>query len=116
MNKKNILIFTGAGISQESGIPTFRDSDGLWNNCNVDDVATLNGYNRNKEFVLKFYNDMRNKLKDTQPNSAHLKIVELEKYFNVTIVTQNVDDLHERAGSTKVIHLHGELTKAEYVI
>lgn len=110
--KKKIVVFTGAGISKESGIPTFRDSDGLWENYKIDEVATINGWNNNKELVLNFYNDRRKQLSAIQPNIAHYGIVELEKNYNVHVITQNVDDLHEKAGSTKILHLHGELTKA----
>lgn len=112
--KKNILVFTGAGVSVESGIETFRtDDNGLWYNYNVEDVATLDGWLRDNEKVLNFYNERRRLLKDTQPNLAHKLIADLEKDYNVVVVTQNVDDLHERGGSTKVIHLHGELTKSK---
>jgi len=112
MEKKKILIFTGAGVSAESGVATFRTGDdGLWYNHKVEDVATFDGWRRNKEKVLNFYNMRRAQLKDVQPNLAHQIIVDLEKNYDVTVVTQNVDNLHERAGSTKVIHLHGELTK-----
>jgi NAD-dependent deacetylase len=111
---KNILVFTGAGIDKESGVDTFRDSkDGLWNNFKVEDVATLDGWHRDKEKVLGFYNNYRTKLKDIKPNLAHKIIAELEKDFNVTVVTQNVTNLHEVSGSRKVIHLHGELYKSQ---
>jgi NAD-dependent deacetylase len=110
--KKRILVFSGAGVDKESGIDTFRDTqDGLWNNHKVEDVATPEGWRRNKEKVLNFYNTRRAQLKDVKPNLAHQIIADLEKDFGVTVVTQNVTDLHERAGSTNVIHLHGELTK-----
>ena len=108
---KKFVILSGAGVSAESGIKTFRDSDGLWENYNVADVADIDGWYRNPGLVLKFYNERRRQLEKAQPNQAHLIIAEMEKYFDVTVVTQNVDNLHERAGSTKVIHLHGELTK-----
>ena len=112
MEKKKILIFTGAGVSAESGVATFRTGDdGLWYNHKVEDVATPEGWRRDREKVLNFYNMRRSQLKDVQPNLAHQIIAELEKDYDVTVVTQNVDDLHGRAGSTKVIHLHGELTK-----
>jgi NAD-dependent deacetylase len=114
-NKKNIVILTGAGISAESGIQTFRDADGLWEGHDVMEVATPEGWAKNKALVLKFYNDRRRQLHTVQPNAAHTALVELEKNHHVTIITQNVDDLHERAGSTRVIHLHGELTKARSV-
>lgn len=110
--RKKILVFTGAGVSKESGIETFRDSkDSLWNNYKIEDVATLDAWKRDKETVLKFYNERRKQLKDVKPNEAHNIIALLEKHFDVTVVTQNVDNLHERAGSSNVIHLHGELTK-----
>ena len=111
--KKKIAIFTGAGVSKESGVQTFRDSvDGLWENHSIEDVCTLDGWRRNREKVLNFYNDRRRQLPTVEPNGAHKALVSLEDKYDVTIVTQNVDDLHERAGSTNVIHLHGELTKA----
>ena len=108
---KKLVVLSGAGVSAESGIKTFRDSDGLWENYNVADVADIDGWYRNKELVLKFYNERRRQLEKAQPNRAHEIIAELERYFKVVVVTQNVDNLHERAGSTKIIHLHGELTK-----
>ena len=108
---KKLVVLSGAGVSAESGIKTFRDSDGLWENYNVADVADIEGWYRNKGLVLKFYNERRHQLEKAQPNRAHEIIAELERYFDVTVVTQNVDNLHERAGSTKIIHLHGELTK-----
>lgn len=110
--RKKLLIFTGAGVSKESGIETFRDSkESLWNNHKIEDVATLTGWQKDKETVLNFYNERRQQLKEVEPNEAHNIIALLEKHFDVTVVTQNVDNLHERAGSTNVIHLHGELTK-----
>ncbi|MDO4218348.1 MAG: NAD-dependent deacylase [Bacteroidales bacterium] len=109
--KKKIVVLTGAGISAESGISTFRDSDGLWEQYRVEDVATPEGYQRDPEMVLNFYNNMRRSLFTKEPNEGHRQLVRLEEYFDVTIVTQNIDNLHERAGSHKVIHLHGELTK-----
>jgi len=113
MQKKKILIFTGAGVSAESGVATFRTGDdGLWYNHKVEDVATPGGWRRDREKVLNFYNMRRAQLKDVEPNIAHKIITDLEKDYDVTVVTQNVDDLHERAGSTNIIHLHGELTKA----
>lgn len=112
-NKKKIVIFSGAGVSRESGILTFRDNkDGLWNNHKIDDVATPSGWKKDRSLVLNFYNERRRQLPDVKPNGAHEAIANLEKDFDVTVVTQNVDDLHERAGSTNIIHLHGELTKA----
>lgn len=111
--KKKILIFSGAGIDKESGVETFRDSkDSLWNNYKIEDVATKDGWYKNRELVLDFYNQRRAQLKDVEPNLAHKLIADLEKDYDVTIVTQNVTDLHERAGSTNIIHLHGELTKS----
>lgn len=108
---KKLVVLSGAGVSAESGIKTFRDSDGLWENYNVADVADIEGWYRNKGLVLQFYNERRHQLETAQPNKAHKIIAELERYFDMTVVTQNVDNLHERAGSSKIIHLHGELTK-----
>ncbi|GAB1252300.1 NAD-dependent deacylase [Porphyromonas miyakawae] len=108
---KKIVVLTGAGMSAESGISTFRDSDGLWENYPVEDVASIEGFERNPELVLNFYNERRHAYTDCQPNPGHIGLAELEKQYDVTIITQNVDDLHERAGSSKVIHLHGELMK-----
>lgn len=109
---KQIVVLTGAGISKESGIDTFRDSDGLWENYRIEDVANYDSFDRDEELVTKFYNDRRRQLSTAQPNSAHKDLVRLEQKAKVTIITQNIDDLHERAGSKQVIHLHGELTKA----
>jgi len=110
---KTIVIFSGAGLDKESNIATFRDSkDGLWNNYKIKDVATLDGWRKNREKVLDFYNERRRELSLVLPNEAHKIIAELEKEFNVINITQNVTDLLERAGSTNIIHLHGELTKA----
>lgn len=106
---KKLVALTGAGISAESGIPTFRDAGGLWEGHRVEDVATPEGWNKNRELVLDFYNQRRKRALEVKPNHGHEVLVELEKYFDVTIITQNVDDLHERAGSSKVIHLHGTL-------
>ena len=111
MAKKKIVVLTGAGVSTESGISTFRDSDGLWENHKVEDVASIEGWYRNPSLVLDFYNERRAQLPAVRPNAAHLAIASLEDMFDVTVVTQNVDNLHERAGSTRIIHLHGELTK-----
>ncbi|MBE6231528.1 MAG: NAD-dependent deacylase [Bacteroidales bacterium] len=111
MKKIKITVLTGAGVSAESGISTFRDSDGLWENHDVRDVASIEGWQRNPFLVMDFYNARRAQLADVRPNPAHMAIAALEEEFEVTVVTQNVDNLHERAGSTKVIHLHGELTK-----
>ena len=108
---KKITVLTGAGVSAESGVSTFRDNDGLWENHKVEDVASIEGWYRNPSVVLDFYNARRAQLADVKPNAAHRAIAELEKEYKVTVVTQNVDNLHERAGSTRIIHLHGELTK-----
>lgn len=112
-NKKNLVVLSGSGISAESGLKTFRDSDGLWENYNVMDVASIEGWLRNPQLVLEFYNERRRQLKNAQPNEAHKILAELENFFNVYIITQNVDDLHERAGSKNVLHLHGILTQAK---
>jgi NAD-dependent deacetylase len=109
--KKKLVVLTGAGISAESGIKTFRDADGLWEGHNVMDVATPEGWNRNPELVLDFYNQRRKQLHEVQPNLGHQILAELEKDFDLTIITQNVDNLHEKAGSSNVLHLHGELLK-----
>lgn len=111
MMKKKLVVLSGAGMSAESGISTFRDADGLWEQYPVAQVATPEGYARNPELVIRFYNERRKQLLDVAPNKGHLGVAELEKWFDTTVVTQNVDNLHERAGSTRVIHLHGELTK-----
>ena len=111
MKKQKIAVLTGAGVSAESGISTFRDANGLWDNYNVEDVATLEGWNRNPALVLDFYNQRRRELATVRPNAAHLAIASLEDNYDVTVITQNIDNLHERAGSTRIIHLHGELTK-----
>ena len=111
MKKKKIVVLTGAGISAESGVKTFRDADGLWEGHDIEQVATPYGFNKDPELVLNFYNGLRKQLKNVQPNPAHLLLAELEKDYNVVVITQNVDNLHERAGSTHVIHLHGELSK-----
>ena len=108
---KHIVVLTGAGISAESGIKTFRDADGLWEGHDVMEVASPEGFARNPELVLNFYNERRRQLNEVEPNQAHKDLATLENDYNVTIITQNVDDLHERAGSTEVIHLHGELRK-----
>ena len=109
--KKKLVVLSGAGISAESGIKTFRDSDGLWENHRIEDVASPDAFDRNPQMVLDFYNLRREQLKDVFPNSAHYDLADLENYFDVHIITQNVDDLHERAGSSNVLHLHGELKK-----
>ncbi len=108
---KKLVVLTGAGMSAESGISTFRDAGGLWDHYPVEQVATPEGYARNPELVIKFYNERRKQLLDVQPNAGHRGLALLEKRFDTTIITQNVDNLHERAGSSHVIHLHGELTK-----
>lgn len=113
---KKIAVLTGAGISAESGIKTFRDADGLWEGHDVMTVATPEGWNNDMELVLDFYNQRRRQLSEVRPNSAHLALSALEKRFEVSIITQNVDDLHERAGSRNVIHLHGELLKARSTV
>jgi NAD-dependent deacetylase len=109
---KHLVIFSGAGISAESGINTFRDSDGLWEKYDINEVASIEGWYKNKALVLDFYNQRRKQVQKAQPNSAHLILTELEKHFNVSIITQNIDNLHEKAGSTNVLHLHGEINKA----
>jgi len=109
--KRKIAVLTGAGVSAESGISTFRDSNGLWENYNVEDVASIEGWYRNPGLMLDFYNARRRQLAEVKPNAAHLAIAALENDYDVTVITQNVDNLHERAGSTRIIHLHGELTK-----
>lgn len=113
---KKIVILTGAGMSAESGISTFRDSGGLWEQYPVEDVATIEGYERNPSLVIDFYNQRRRQLSNVEPCRGHYLVAELEKDYDVTVITQNVDNLHERAGSTKIIHLHGELMKATSTI
>lgn len=115
IGKKRIVVLTGAGISAESGISTFRDANGLWENHNIYDVATPEGFQKNPVLVHHFYNQRRKQLLDCHPNNGHLALKELEKWFHVDIITQNVDDLHERAGSTHILHLHGELRKVRSV-
>ena len=110
-DKKHIVVLTGAGISAESGLKTFRDTDGLWNGFDVYDVATPGGWKRDPKLVLDFYNDRRNDVAAAKPNMAHIGLAELENDFKVSIITQNIDDLHERGGSKNVIHLHGEIFK-----
>jgi len=112
---KKLIVFTGAGISQESGLKTFRDSDGLWENYNIEDVATPEAWEKNPALVLEFYNQRRAQALAARPNEAHFCIAEMEKYFDITVITQNVDNLHERAGSSKVVHLHGLLHEARSV-
>ena len=109
--KKKLVVLTGAGVSAESGISTFRTNNGLWDNHRVEDVASIEGWYRNPQLVLDFYNERRQQLGTVKPNAAHYAIAELEKEWDVAVVTQNVDNLHERAGSTRVFHLHGQLTK-----
>jgi NAD-dependent deacetylase len=110
--KKKLVILSGAGMSQESGIRTFRDMGGLWEEYDVTEVATPEAWARNPELVMRFYNDRRKQLYECEPNAGHRGLVDLERDFEVQIITQNIDDLHERAGSSKVLHLHGELKKA----
>ena len=111
MQKPKMVVLTGAGISAESGIKTFRDSDGLWEGYNIADVASPRGWRRDPQVVLDFYNMRRHDVNKAQPNAAHIGLAELEAHYDVHIITQNIDDLHERAGSTKVLHLHGEIVK-----
>ncbi len=112
MSLKKLIVLSGAGISQESGISTFRDANGLWENHDIMEVASIQGWHKNPALVLDFYNQRRRQLAEVKPNDAHNIIAQLENQFEVIVITQNVDDLHERAGSSKVIHLHGELYKA----
>ena len=115
MKKKRLAILTGAGVSAESGIKTFRDTNGLWEEYDVMEVASIDGWHRNPSLVQDFYNQRRRQLKTAQPNAAHRILAEVEQYFDVNVITQNVDNLQERGGSTNVLHLHGELTKAQSV-
>ncbi len=110
--RKHVVVLTGAGISAESGLPTFRDLGGLWQNVSVQELASPQGWARDPGRVLAFYNERRRQVRAAQPNPAHVALAQLERHHDVTIITQNVDDLHERAGSTRVIHLHGEILKA----
>lgn len=110
--QKHIVVLSGAGVSAESGIQTFRDGDGLWEKHNVQDVATPEAWQRDPELVLRFYNERREQIRKAEPNAAHKAIAHLEDGFKVTVITQNIDDLHERGGSTEVLHLHGEIFKA----
>ncbi len=114
-NKKHIVVLSGAGISAESGLKTFRDNDGLWMGYDVYEVASPQGWQKNPQLVLDFYNARRKDVAAAMPNAAHIGLAELEKDFDVTIITQNIDDLHERAGSTNVLHLHGEIFKMRSV-
>lgn len=111
MQKKKLVVLTGAGISAESGLRTFRDSDGLWEGYQIEDVATPRAWRKNPQLVLDFYNYRRKDVLNAQPNAAHIGLAELENDFDVTIITQNIDDLHERGGSTNILHLHGEILK-----
>jgi NAD-dependent deacetylase len=111
MAKKKLVVLSGAGISAESGLKTFRDADGLWEGYDLNEVATATAWRRNPQLVLEFYNMRRQNVREAQPNEAHTTLAALEKDFDVVIVTQNIDDLHERAGSTNIIHLHGEIFK-----
>lgn len=113
MNRKKLVVLSGAGVSAESGISTFRNSNGLWENHDVIEVASPEGWRKNRALVQEFYNQRRRQARDCKPNAAHLALAQLEKHLEVQIITQNVDDLHERAGSTKVLHLHGELNKSQ---
>ncbi|TCS35899.1 SIR2 family NAD-dependent protein deacylase [Reinekea marinisedimentorum] len=110
--REKVVVFTGAGVSAESGIQTFRDANGLWHNHNVQDICSLDGWHRNPEMVLNFYNQRRADVKNAAPNKAHEAIASLQEKYEVVVVTQNIDDLHERAGSETVLHVHGEVTKA----
>lgn len=110
--KKRLIVLSGAGMSAESGIATFRGSDGLWENHRIEDVATYDAWQRNRSLVLEFYNQRRKRILESAPNRGHRILAELEQFFDVHIITQNIDDLHERAGSTQVMHLHGEIRKA----
>lgn len=109
---KKIAVLTGAGISAESGISTFRDSGGLWEKYRIEDVATFQAWQKNRELVLEFYNQRRRQLAEVKPNAAHYALAQLQEKYDVQVITQNVDDLHERAGSSKILHLHGEMVKA----
>lgn len=111
-NKKRLVVFTGAGISADSGIRTFRDSGGLWEQYKIEDVATYDAWLKNRDLVLNFYNERRKQILKAEPNTAHKFLAELQDSFDVQVITQNVDDLHERAGSKNVLHLHGEIMKA----
>jgi NAD-dependent deacetylase len=110
---KRVVILTGAGISAESGLKTFRDSDGLWEGYNIEEVATPEAWQRNPELVQDFYNQRRKSVLEAEPNAAHFALARLQEKYDVTIITQNIDDLHERAGSTKVVHLHGIITRSQ---
>lgn len=116
MQKKKIVVFSGAGMSAESGIKTFRDTGGLWEEYKIEDVATFDAWTRNQELVLDFYNQRRKQVMDAKPNEAHVLVSELQKHFDVQVITQNIDDLHERAGSKHVLHLHGEIMKGRSTV
>ena len=116
MKKKKIVVFSGAGISAESGIKTFRDSGGLWEEYKIEEVATFDAWKKNKELVLEFYNQRRKQILEAVPNDAHLIVADFQKDFDVQVITQNIDDLHERAGSENVLHLHGEIMKGRSTI
>lgn len=116
MYKPKLVVLSGAGISAESGINTFREADGLWENHRIEDVASRDAWFKNIELVNRFYNERRKQLLEVEPNAGHYNLVKLEEKFDVTIVTQNVDDLHERAGSSNIVHLHGELKKVRSII
>jgi NAD-dependent deacetylase len=111
MQKKKLVVLTGAGMSAESGLKTFRDADGLWEGYDINEVATATAWRKNLKLVLEFYNMRRQNVREAKPNAAHIALAELEKDFDVQIITQNIDDLHERGGSTNVLHLHGEILK-----
>ncbi|HRG00686.1 MAG TPA: NAD-dependent deacylase [Bacteroidia bacterium] len=116
MRKKKIVVFSGAGMSAESGIKTFRDTGGLWEEYKIEDVATFDAWLKNQDLVLDFYNQRRKQVMEAQPNEAHKLVAELQKQFDVQVITQNIDDLHERAGSQKVLHLHGEIMKGRSTV
>jgi NAD-dependent deacetylase len=116
MQKKRLVVFTGAGISAESGIKTFRDAGGLWEQYRIEDVATFEAWTANRQTVLDFYNQRRKQVMEAKPNAAHKMLADLQNKFDVQVITQNVDDLHERAGSKKVLHLHGEIMKARSTV
>jgi NAD-dependent deacetylase len=116
MHKKKIVVFSGAGMSAESGIKTFRDTGGLWEEYKIEDVATFDAWLKNQDLVLDFYNQRRKQVMEAQPNEAHYLVAELQKHFDVQVITQNIDDLHERAGSEQVLHLHGEIMKGRSTV
>ena len=113
---KNIVVFTGAGISAESGLGTFRDSGGLWDKYKIEEVATLEAFHKNPSFVLDFYNIRRKELVNSNPNDAHFALNRLQKKFNLSIITQNIDDLHERSGTKNILHLHGKLMESRSTV